>query len=556
MSERTQSTKSPAAAEKLAASQLEATLKALAKLLVAIKFYPTGHPALKDITSDAKSVFEPLFQTRESVAVVVRRTGFFYEEEPVGNTHAILQKLAANLFARRIQQLMLLKDLSCRDLWETAKILLLDADVIQKKGGIQSLLQQARVTTIWTNTVDINGIFELKNKIEAEKSTLYGAAELTDEKFLATLGDPAPVEESNYPASALATEETATSAGELPFEELLKAVETASDEDEFSRLLHRLTPVVQGNLTEKSAHLVLQTLSLLTHCAENDFTGEEKRKAARQALTQLSTPTLLSYYIDLLCARRRFDDHRIAWDKITHAFGDPLSRLLLNRLAAEEAQSARKVLLGALISQGEVALAAIVATLNDTRWSVLRNAAYLLGEIRSPAAIEPLRDLLRHLDLRVRREALRALTRIGGNSAIAIIAKILHGNDVELRRQAILCLGAIKNPSATIPLLVQFLQVKDWRFLQLEEKIDAIRALGEIGSAEVLPELISIANHRCLFYRSRNNLLRAAALLTIGEIGGPEAIHFLEIMADASSPVVQKAAISGLKQARKGSPND
>jgi HEAT repeat protein len=209
-----------------------------------------------------------------------------------------------------------------------------------------------------------------------------------------------------------------------------------------------------------------------------------------------------------------------------------------------------------LISQGEVALAAIVATLNDPRWSVLRNAAHLLGEIRSPAAIEPLRELLRHGDLRVRREALRALTRIGGNNVIAIIAKILQGNDVELRRQAMLCLGAIKNPAATIPLLVQFLQVKDWRFLHLEEKIDAIRALGEIGSAEVLPELMSIANHRCLFYRSRNNLLRAAALLSIGEIGGPEAIRFLEIMEEAPNPIVQKAASSALMQARKGSQND
>ncbi|PKN12721.1 MAG: hypothetical protein CVU69_04990 [Deltaproteobacteria bacterium HGW-Deltaproteobacteria-4] len=552
MGERTQNTKSSTATENLVAAQLETALKSLAKLLVSIKFYPTGHPALKDVTSDAKSVFLPLFEGRESVAVIIRRSGFFYGEEPVGSNHAILQKLAANLFARRIQQLMILQDLSCRDLWETAKILLLDADVIQKKGGIQSLLQQAQVTTIWTNTVDIKGIFELKNKIEAEKLTLYGATDLTDEKFLATLGEPAPIEST----STLAVEEADSSAGELPFEDLLKAVEMASDEQEFSRLLHRLIPVVQGNLTEKSAHLILQALSFLTYCTEDVAQKEEKRKAARQAMTQLSTSTLLSFYINLLCARRRFDDHRIVWDKITRSFGDPLAKLLLNRLAAEEDQSIRKVLSEALISQGEAALAAIFATLNDDRWVVLRNAAQILGEIRAAAAIEPLRDLLHHRDLRVRREALRALTRIGGNSVIAIIAKILQGEDSDLRRQAMLCLGAIKNPAATIPLLIQFLQVKDWRFLRLEEKIDAIRALGEIGSAEALPELMSIVNHRCLFYRSRNNVLRAAALLTIGEIGGFEAISFLETMGEASNPIVQKAAISALKQARKGSPND
>jgi HEAT repeat protein len=552
MDVRTQSTKGSSAAAKLMASQLEPALKALAKLLVSIKFYPVDHPALKDVTSDAKSGFEPLLQSRESVVVIVRRSGFFYEDEPVASTNEMLQKLAANLFARRIQRLLILKDLSCRDLWETAKILLLDAEVIQKKGGMQALLQQALVTTIWTNAIDMDGIFELKNQIEAEKSTLYGAAELADEEFLATLGEPAAAENSNT-GSFLATGEVP--AGELPFEELLKAVETASGDQEFSSLLQRLIPVVQGNLTEKSAHLVLQTLSFLTHCSDSASIGEEKRKAAVQAMTQLTSPSLLNFYVNLLCARVRFDVQRMAWDKINRFLGAPLAKFLLTRLANEEEPSARKVLSEALISQGEVALAAIVATLKDERWPVLRNATQLLGEIRAAAAIEPLRALLRHRDLRVRREALRALTRIGGNSVISIIAKILQGDDNELRRQATLCLGAIKNP-ATIPLLVQILQIKDWRFLRLEAKIDAVRALGEIGSVEVLPELMTIVNHRPLFYRSRNDVLRAEALLAMGEIGGPEAIRFLELMEDAASPIVAKTAVSALKQARKGSPHD
>jgi HEAT repeat protein len=550
MDERTQSPKNSSAAATLTA-QLETALKAFAKLLVSIKFYPAGHPALKDVTSDAQSTFAPLLQLRESVVVVVRRSGFFYEDEPVGSTNEMLQKLASSLFARRIQQLLILKDLSCRDLWETAKLLLLDADIIQKKGGIQTLLQQARVTTIWTNAIDINGIFELKKQIEAEKSTLYGAAELADEKFLAALGEPVAIE-SNDTSSSLAAE---APAAELSFEELLKAVETASGDQEFSQLLQRLIPVVHGHLNEKSAHLVLQTLSFLTHSGESPYAGEAKRKASQQAMRQLATPQLLNFYVNLLCARVRFDVQRIAWDKINRSLGAPLARFLLTRLASEEEQAARRVLSEALISQGEVAIAEIVATLKDDRWPVLRNAAQLLGEIRATAAIEPLRELLRHRDLRVRREGLRDLTRIGGSSVIGIIARILLGDDSELRRQATLCLGAIKNP-ATIPLLVQFLQVKDWRFRQLEAKIDAVRALGEIGSTDVLPELIEIVNHRCLFYRSRNDTLRAEALSAIGTIGGPEAVHFLESMEDGSNSIVEKAAASALKQARKGLPHD
>lgn len=538
---------------KLTASQLETALKALAKLLVSIKFYPDGHPALKTVTSDAQAGFLPLLQTAESVAVVVRRTGFFYEEEPIGSSNPMLQKLAANLFARRIQRVTVLKDLSCRDLWETAKVLLLDADAIQKNGGLQTLLQQALVTTIWTNAVDMNSIFELKNQIEEEKSNLYGSAELADDEFLETLGTTATMESSD--STLATTEEIVAPVGELSFEELLKAAEMVSDNQEFINLLQRLVPVVHVNLTERSAHLVLQTLSFLTNCSQSNYSGEEKRKAARQTMTQLSTPAPLNFYIDLLCARRRFDDRRVAWDLITRTLGDPLAKLLLTRLAAEKESSTRKVFTEALVTQGDVALPAIFATLKDNSWPVLRNAAQLLGEIRAAAAIEPLQALLRHRELGVRREALRALTRIGGSSVINIIAKILQGKDIELRRQAMLCLGAIRDP-ATIPLLVQFVQIRDWQFQQLEAKVDALKALGEIGSTEVLPVLKNIVSHQPFFYRSRNNVLRAAALAAMGEIGGQEVIEFLENIEDDSSPIIEKAIVNALKNAQKGLPND
>lgn len=551
MDERTLSIKISSDAAKLIASRLEMALKALAKLLVSIRFYPAGHPALKDVTNDAKLAFKPLLQGRECLVVGVHRSGFSYEDEPVAPANAMLQKLAGGFFIRKISRITILKDLSCRDLWETAKILLFDVDVIRKAKGIQPLLLQAKVTTLWMNIVDINGVFDLKNKIDAEKLTLYGDSALVDKEFLLTLCTPPVAAEEFAAATGDAALMSEPLAGELPFEDLLKAVQMASGEHEFSALLQRLIPVVGRNLTEKTAHLVLQTLSFLAQCGEKENAGEFKCKAAQRAMAQLSSPALLSFYVNLLCAQRRFDDHRIAWDKINQILGDPLAKRLLTRLSDEDDPLVKKVITAALVSQGPSALAAIVATLQVDRWRVLRNALFLLGEIRDVAAIEPLRPLLRHRDLRVRREALRALTRIGGNSVVALIAKILQGDDNELRRQALLCLGAIKTP-ASIPLLVQFLQVSDWQFLQLDAKIDAVRALGEIGSADVLSTLMIIVKKRCLFYRRRNDELRAAALLAIAEIGGAEAIRFLEIVEHTSNHVVAKAASNAIKQARKG----
>lgn len=550
MDERTQNVNGADEAAKLIAVQLEPALKGLAKLLAAIKFYPAGHPTLRDVTRDAQQGFVSVLQGRESVAVGVRRAGFFYDEEPVGIANPLLQKLAGGLFARRVQRLTILKNLSCRDLWETAQIFLLDVGTLQKQGGVQELLQQRKVTTIWVNIVDIKGIFERKQQLEEEKALLYGGKS-EDETFLAAPGGQGSEEPVGDAGERRVAAAKTVSAEELSFEALLQALAQAGSDQEFADLLPRLVSVLGANLNKQSAHLVLQALALLVQNAEGAHASPEKRQAARQALTQLATNDVLTYYVDLLCAQVRFDERRVTWERITKAFGEALSRLLMARLIVEEDQAIRKILFESLTVQGKVALPVILPSLQDPRWYVVRNAAYMLGEIRDPSTVEALKPLLRHDDLRVRREAIRALTRVGGNSVLSILLQTLEEDDEELRRQAMLCLGAMKNPT-TVPMLVQFVQAKDWRLQQLEAKVDALRALGEIGSAEALPALCAVATRHRVFFRSRNDELRAAAIMAMGEIGGAETIGFLERLVKASSPVVARAAQLALKQARKG----
>lgn len=552
MDEGTQNVTEAKEAAKRVAAQLEPALKGLAKLLGAIKFYPPGHPTLKDVTTDAKNGFAPLFKDHESVVVGVRRTGFYYEEEPVATANTMLQKMAAGLFTRRVQRLMILKDLSCRDLWETAHILLRDVDALQKEGGVQELLQREKVTTVWANIVDVKGIFDRKEEIEAEKAQMYGTGSAADEAFLASLGaaeggdSAASDAEPATPAAAAHQAEE-----ELSLEALLKAIAGAATEQDFSELLPGLVPAIRANLNRQSAHLVLQAFALLVPYAEGGNASPVKQQAARQVMGQLTTNDVLTYYVNLLCAQVRFDERRMTWEKITRFFGAPLSSLLMARLIEEEDQSTRKILFESLATQGKVALPAILPSLQDSRWYVVRNAAYMIGEIRDPSTVEPLKPLLQHADLRVRREAIRALTRVGGSSVISILLRTLQGDDEELRRQAMLCLGAMKNP-ATVPMLMQFIQIPDWRLQKLAAKVDALQALGEIGSSEALPMLTAIAGKSRFFFRSRNDELRAAALAAIGDIGGNEAIQLLERMTKTSSPTVAKAAFLALKQARKG----
>jgi HEAT repeat protein len=222
----------------------------------------------------------------------------------------------------------------------------------------------------------------------------------------------------------------------------------------------------------------------------------------------------------------------------------------MERLAEESDAQARKLLSDALIHQGPAATPVLIEYLGDERWYVVRNAVAILGELRAQTAVAHFLPLLRHLDVRVRREAIRALTRIGGNDAVEILLQIVQKGDPDLRPHALLSLGAMKNPAA-VPTLLQIVGQPDPWVKMSEIKKEAIRALGEIGSTEAIPALLAILKHRKLWRRALFNEQRAAAAISLGDIGHGSVAEALATATEDRSPTVARAALQALKQLRK-----
>lgn len=549
-------------------AEAESALKGLAKLLVGIRFYPPGHPALQDVTREAQKAFAPLLATRESVTFVVRRDGFSFEDRPVAPDNQMLQKLAAGLFARRVQRLVLLADLSCRDLWEAAQIFLQDADALHKGGGVQAALTAAEVTTLWANVVDLGKIFESRREIESARAA-SGAGPADDETFLASLaGAPAGAEGSGVDegiASAgesdpageagsnlrglVAPRGAAVEAPARNLGQLLDELGRTTGEQDFADLLQQLPPLFKADLQAGVATTIVRALTFLAEQSAAAYTGIHRRQALRQTFADISTPELFQFYISLLCERGHHEQQQ-EWQRISNAFGEPFFRVLMARLASEEDQSQRKFLYDLLTSHGEAAVPAIVPALQDERWYVVRNAVCMLGEIRVPTTVEKLRPVLQHPDVRVRREVIRALTRVGGTNAVNLLLRTLQGEDAEMRRQAMLSLGAMKNLAA-VPVLVQYVVAPDWRFRFLDAKKDALRALGEIGCVDAVPAIGSIVRTKRIIFRGRNDDLRIAAIAALAAIGGEAAEMILSDACARNSAAVCRAAAHALKQLRK-----
>lgn len=505
----------------------EDALIGLVRLLKAVAYYPAGHPSLQAAVDEARKGFAPALSGEEPLTVTVRRDGFSLAELPL-SPHPLLKRLAAHLFARRVQTLTFLPELSGRDLLAFCRALGREPADLQRQGGIAEVLRGARVGTVWANETDLSRILARRAEMEetAEEEELPGGEDRETE--------PPP------PAPSAAGDD-------LP--ELLEKLRREESDMRYREILRELVSVLRLRLRGEQRYAVLDALAFLLERSESDG-SPARREASSQALRQLAAGEVVGFLLLFLYGPGIEDALQ---EKVLHLllfYREEAARPLMARLTEEADLRARRMLMEVLVLLGEAALPVLREHLQDGRWYVVRNAAAMLGEIRRPETVADLRSLLDHPDLRVRREAVRALTRIGGPDAVGILLGTVERGDPELTRQALLSLGALRDREA-VPTLLRLAGRPDPLVRRAEIRKGAIRALGEIGAPEAVPVLVRVLRRRIPWRRAQADEVRAAAAAALGEIAGGGA-SALEKALEDRSPQVARAAAQALKQIGKG----
>lgn len=140
------------------------------------------------------------------------------------------------------------------------------------------------------------------------------------------------------------------------------------------------------------------------------------------------------------------------------AIGEPALPRLIDGLNLEKerprwkAESALKMI-------GKAAVPALVEALHDRRGRVRQSAAFLLGEIADPRAVEPLAASMADKDEDTRWKAATSLTKLGTQATKAVLAA-LSSESIECRRCAAWVFQNTLDPDA-VPQLIQSLRDAD-----------------------------------------------------------------------------------------------
>lgn len=200
------------------------------------------------------------------------------------------------------------------------------------------------------------------------------------------------------------------------------------------------------------------------------------------------------------------------------ARGAAVVPILLDLLANAKNRRERQRILGLLARMGDAVSELLVDRFDDDRWFVLRNLAMIVGEVGNPSMLEHLDSMFTHDDPRVRREALAAAARLGGEHAQGPLMNGLDESDLALQCVAIHGLGYHGDAEAAARLRQV---LGSWNLFG--RKTPAVQtaavALGRLGDEPSRSILQRLAKRPWLF-RERREPARAAAAWALEALDG------------------------------------
>jgi HEAT repeat protein len=239
------------------------------------------------------------------------------------------------------------------------------------------------------------------------------------------------------------------------------------------------------------------------------------------------------------------EDRRAELIAILPKLGEEMALATLEALKEEALdgdadRATRRAYLAVVSAMADDGSDILVRMTEDANWRIVRNAIHLIGERGESDAADQLKRTASHSDPRVRKEALIALSKIGGEEA-GVVAKVhLEDEDAGVRAQAARTVGVLKIELALRPLLALLENESD-----LDVSVEAIRSLGLLGDPAAVPALEKKATWS-LFSRTKQQI-RVAAYRALGAIGSPHAMELVEKAAKDRDDEVRHTAESILE---------
>jgi HEAT repeat protein len=220
---------------------------------------------------------------------------------------------------------------------------------------------------------------------------------------------------------------------------------------------------------------------------------------------------------------------------------------LIKYLAELKTIRARKHVIDALIILGRKDIQMIAKGLDDQRWYLVRNIIYILRKIADKRSTEYLLRTLRHSDIRVRKEGIKALGELGGRDVIQTLRECLDDPDTEVRITAAKAFGTIGSEVAK-KIIFDKISNKMFKDKDFDEKKEVYEVLLRWKDQSVFDFLMTTIRKKTLFGRAKNDENRACAAFCLGLLGKKDALPELRSLTGSNNKLLQDFAHAAIRK--------
>ena len=531
-------------------------LQALIKAKKNIRMYPENNPIYVKTLEDVFIRFKNFLDYRDGFKLYIKQNSISYESEELYYSTEKEDNLALFFFKDGLRELTFKKGLTRNELEEFLKIIAREFDREEIDDDIVTLLWEKDFENI-QYVVDEAFLVDIDDEdyeTKAEQQVKEQATDVSD--LMRAYADGfkeddthqmavIPLTERDLQILVRELEKDSSSKIEKLVTILFELVYQSEKQTDVDATFQFLRNAILFCMRHGDIALVNRIMKRTRDIMEEPSLKESGKNYFRMLSQYLGSDEIAGYLAETLDSSMEIDAH--VYEDFVSFLDKNAIQPLIKYLAELKTIRARKSVIDALIILGRKDIQMVAKGLDDQRWYLVRNIIYILRKMADKRATEYLLRTVRHSDIRVRKEGIKALGELGGHDVIQTLRECLDDADAEVRITAARAFGTIGSEVAK-KIILDKISHKVFKEKEFDEKKEFYEVLLRWKDQTVFDFLTTALRKKTLFGRARNDENRACAAFCLGLMGRKEALPDLQSLRESGNKLLQDFAHAAIRK--------
>ena len=524
-----------------------------------LRMYPSNNPIYVNTLEDNFNKLREFFYYRDDLALKLRQNDIYYESEQVYFSPEKEDNLALFFFKDGLREITFRKGLTFEEMEDFLKIISLDFNREAVDDDIVTLFWEKDFQNIQyvvddtvladENEYEETAVRKIEESEPDEDTLLKAYEDAFKEEDVVKDVSIVPLSDKDLQLLLTELERDSQDKTDKLIDILYEIFFLPQPKEDYEDMVGFFINAIEFSIGRGDIQLVTSVLARMKKILDGKDEDEERKKYAKKILLLTGSESIITLLGEILDSGQEVEE-RVFEDFVRYLDRNAIVPFM-KILGELKSIHARKVVIDALIVLGTKDIATLSKGLNDSRWYVVRNIIYILRKIGDRKAVDYLLKTVRHGDIRVKKEVIRALGELGGAGVLQTLRDCLDDTDHQVRSAALKALGNIKSEAAK-RIIMNKVADKYFKDKEFDEKKEYFEVLSHWKDGEVYNSAVSMIKRKTFLGRAKNYENRACAAYCLGLLGNKDALPLLNKYKNDGNKLLREFVYSAIKRIEYG----